>query len=80
MHGVGSVFMDELFSLVWKELLAKSKKISTIVYKALKLIKALGLNYDSIHACLHRCVFFTNTLTSSQVCSKCSDNIFMDGS
>jgi hypothetical protein len=52
----------------------------TNVYEALNLIKALGLNYDSIHACPNGCVLFRNTSRGSKVCLKCNNNKFVDGS
>jgi hypothetical protein len=80
MHGVSSVFMNELFSLLWKELLPKGNKMRTTLYEAFKLIKALSLSYDSIHACPNGCVLFWDTLKGSRVCPKCNINRFVDGS
>ncbi len=67
MHGVSNVLMDELFSLLRKELLPKMNKMPTTLYEAFKLIKALGLSYDSIDACPNGCVLFRNTLRGSQI-------------
>ncbi len=58
VHGVSNNFMDELFSLLWKELLPKGNKMPATTYEALKIIKVFGLSYDSIHACTNGCVFF----------------------
>jgi hypothetical protein len=55
VHVVNNAFMDEPFSLLWKELLPKDNKMPTSTYKALKLNKAIGLSYDSIHACTNGC-------------------------
>jgi hypothetical protein len=52
VHGVNNVFMNELFSLLHLEL-PKVNKMSATTYEALKLVKTLGLNYDSIHACFY---------------------------
>jgi hypothetical protein len=52
----------------------------TTIYEALKLIKALGLNYDTIHACPNNCILFGDMLKGSQVCPKCISNKFMNGS
>jgi hypothetical protein len=51
VHGVSNIFMNELFSFLHFDLLPKVNKMSAITYEALKLVKTLGLNYDSIHAC-----------------------------
>ncbi len=50
--------MDEVFYLLRKELLPKRYKMPITMHEALKLIKALGLSYDSIHACPNGCVLF----------------------
>ncbi len=63
-----------------KEFLTKGNKTSTTVYEAPKLIKALGLNYDTIHARPNNCILFEDMLKGSQVCPKCISNKFMDGS
>jgi hypothetical protein len=52
----------------------------TTSYEAFKLIKSLGLSYESIHACANGCVFFHGTLRCLKVCPKCGTNRFMDGS
>jgi hypothetical protein len=44
VHRVSNVFMDELFSLLRTKLLPKGNKILVTTYKALELIKGLGLN------------------------------------
>jgi hypothetical protein len=53
VHRVNNVFMNELFSLLHLELLPKVNKMLAITYEALKLVKTLGLNYDSIYACTY---------------------------
>lgn len=62
--------MDELFSLLWKELLPKGNKMPATTYEALKVIKVLGLSYDSIHACTNGCVFFSYALKNGAITSK----------
>jgi hypothetical protein len=78
VHGVSNVLIDELFSLL-QELLPKGNKMSTTSYETLKLIKTLGSNYDSIHACPNGCVLFRDRLKQSEMCPKCSSNKFVDG-
>jgi hypothetical protein len=80
IHGLTNVFMDELFSLLQKELLPKGNKTPITTYEALKLIKELGLSYDSIHTCTNGCVFFLGTLKDSRVCPKCNTSRFVDES
>jgi hypothetical protein len=80
VHAVNYAFMDEPFSLLWKELLPKDSKMPISTYEALKLNKAIGLSYDSIHACTNGCVLFQGTLLHLQVCPKCGTNRFVDAS
>lgn len=53
LYVVSNVFINDILVLLQKELLTKDNKMLAIVYEALMLIKVLGLNYDSIHACTH---------------------------
>jgi len=53
VHGVSNAFMNELFSFLHLELLPKVSKMLTTTYEALKLVKTLGLNYDTFHACTY---------------------------
>jgi hypothetical protein len=49
-------------------------------YQAMKLVKALGLNYEPILACTNACVFFRGALKQSHVYPKCDVNRYVDGS
>jgi hypothetical protein len=80
VHGVSNVFMDKLFSLLKMELLPKGNNMPTTIYEALKLIKELGLNYDSTHNCTNGCVFFRGTLKDCKVYPKCNTNRYMEES
>jgi hypothetical protein len=80
VHGVSNVFMDELFSLLQKGLLPNGNKMPTTSYEASKMVKALGLFYDSIHACPSGCVLFPGTLAHEWLCPTCNNNRFVDGS
>jgi hypothetical protein len=52
----------------------------TTTYEALKLIKELGLSYDSIHIYINGCVFFQGTLEDFKVCPKCNTNKYVEKS
>lgn len=80
VHCISNASMDELFSLLWKELLPNANKMPTTTYQASNIVKALGLSYDSIHACPNGCVLFGGTLAHEQMFPKCNNNQFMDGS
>ncbi len=79
VHNVSNIFMDELFSLLKKELLPKNNKMPSTFYEAYKLIKSFGLIYDSIHACVNGCALFRRTLKHVHVCPKCDSNRYVDG-
>jgi hypothetical protein len=67
MHVVNNASMDELFSLLQKRLLPKDNKMPTSTYEAIKLIKAIGLSYDSIHACTNGCLFSKHLIALANV-------------
>jgi hypothetical protein len=80
VHGVTHTFMDELFSLLRKKLLSKNNKMLTSSYEARKLIKSLGLTYDSIHAYVNGCVLFRKKNKHIHVCPKHNTSRFVEGS
>ncbi len=80
IHGISNSFMDELFSLLLKELLPKGNRMLVTTYEALKIIKVLILSYDLIHACTNDYVFFQDALKFVQQCPKCSTDRFVEGS
>jgi hypothetical protein len=47
-------------------------------YEALKLIKELGLSFDSIHNYIIGCVFFPGTLKDYRMCPKCNTNKYVE--
>jgi hypothetical protein len=67
VHGVVHTFMDELSSLLKNELLPNNNKMPTTSYEAHKLIKSLGLTYESIHAYTNGCVFFRESLKPNTI-------------
>ncbi len=58
----------------------KNNKMPTTIYEAQKIVKSLGLTYESIHACSNGCVFFQDNYKHVQVCLKCNTSRFMEGS
>lgn len=80
VHGISNAFMDELFSLLWKQLLPNENKMPTTIHEASKMVKALGLSYDSTHASPNGCVLFGGTLAHEWMCLKCNNNWFVDRS
>lgn len=80
VHGVTHTFMDELFSLLQKKLLPNNNKMLTSSYKVRKLIKSLGLTYDSIHASANGCVLFREKYKHIHVRPKCNTSRVVEGS
>jgi hypothetical protein len=80
VHGVIHTFMDDFFSLLQKELLPKNNKMLTSSYEVHKLIKSLGLTYDSIHAYVNGCVLFRKKYKHIHVCPKYNTSRFAEGS
>jgi hypothetical protein len=80
IHGVNNILMDALFSLLKIKLLPKRTRCQPKLMKPLKLIKQLGLNYDSIHNYIDGCVFFQGTLKDCRVCPKCNTNKYVEKS
>jgi hypothetical protein len=48
------------------------------MYEAQKLLRALKVPYDQIHACLKGCVLFMKEYTESKYCPKCKSSRFME--
>ncbi len=78
VHGVAHTFMDEIISLLKNELLPKNNKMPTTSYEAHKLIKSLGLTYESIHAYTNGCVLFQQSLKPTIICPKCNTSRYME--
>ena len=80
VHGVSNNFVDELFSFLKQDLLPRSNTLPNSRYEACKVIKTLGLAYDTIHACEMGCVLFRNELANATHCPKCQLSRYVEGS
>jgi len=57
IHGMSNLYMNKLLKYLLIVLLPMRNMLSSSHYKAKKLIRKLGLNYNIIHACPNGCVF-----------------------
>ena len=80
VHGVSNNLTDELFSLLGQDLLPRGNTMPKSRYEAYKIVKKLGLAYDTIHACEDGCVLFRKDLASATSCPKCMKSRFVTGS
>jgi hypothetical protein len=62
---IGSLLLDD-------HILPKS------MYEAQKLLRALKMTYEQIHACPKGCVLFTKEYAEAKYCPKCKSSRFME--
>ncbi len=78
VHGVSNKFANELFTFLHLHLLLGNNCLLNNYYVAKTLIKRLGLDCKSIHACSKRCVLFQGTYKDCVQCSKCEVPCYKD--
>ena len=72
MHGASSVLIDEVLTLLSKVLLPRVNSLPTTEYEASKLLKKLGLNYQTIDVCPNHCLLFRGPVYGDMDrCPKC---------
>jgi transcription initiation factor IIE alpha subunit len=59
-------------------LLPKNHVLSKTMYEAHKLLKALKMSYEQIHACPNGCVLFREELNEAKYCPKCKASRFLE--
>jgi hypothetical protein len=59
-------------------LLPKNHVLPKTMYEAHKLLKALKMPYEQIHACPNRCVLFREELKEAKYCPKCKASRFLE--
>jgi len=72
------MFGDELFSLLKLDLFPRDNTLPKSLYEAKTIVKQLGLNYNSIHACYNGCVLFRGELRGATSCPKCKRSRFIE--
>jgi hypothetical protein len=78
IHGVSNKFADQIFVLFRLHLLPGENRLPKNYHAAKSLIRRLGLNYNTIHACVGGCVLFRGPLENAVRCPKCSAPRYKD--
>jgi hypothetical protein len=68
---------DVLLTVIGR-LLPEDHVLPKSMYEAQKLLHALKITYEQIHACLKGCVLFRKEYTKAKYCSKCKSSRFME--
>ena len=78
IHGVSDKFADQLFALFRLHLLPGENKLPKNYHAAKSMIRKLGLNYNTIHACVGGCVLFRGPYENATHCPKCNKTRYKD--
>lgn len=78
IHEVNNKFADQLFALFNLHLLPGKNRLPKNYYVAKSMIRKLGLNYNTIHACEGGCVLFRWTYENDVCCPKCNKARYKD--
>ena len=70
-HGVSNMFMNELLMLLSLSILPVGNCLPKTEYEASKILRKLGLAYNSIHACPRGCCLFKGDLEELDKCPVC---------
>jgi hypothetical protein len=68
---------DDLLTVIGS-LLPEDHVLPKSMYKAQKLLRALKMMYEQIHACPISCVLFRKEYTEAKYCPKCKSSRFME--
>jgi hypothetical protein len=68
---------DGLF-IVIGSLLPEDHVLPKSMYETQKLLRALKMTYEQIHACPKGCVLFRKEYAEAKYCSKCKSSRFME--
>jgi hypothetical protein len=79
-HGISNMFVDEFFSLLRFNLFPRDNTLPKSLYEINTIVKWLGLNYNSIHACYNGCVLFKGELKDSKAWPKCKKSRYIERS
>ena len=69
--------INEVFKLLHEIILPQGNTLPCSEKEATRMLRKLGLVYDTIHCCPHNCVLFRGTLVDVSVCPKCNANRFV---
>jgi hypothetical protein len=76
-HNMSRDAFDGLLTVIGS-LLLEDHILPKSMYKAQKLLSALKIMYEQIHACLKGCVLFRKEYAEAKYCPKCKSSRFME--
>ena len=72
VHNASSVLINEIFSLLSTMILPKVNSFPVSEYEASKMLKKLGLTYETIHVYPNQCILFRGPQYGAlETCPKC---------
>ena len=80
IFGVPNACVDKLLKLLKHDLLPKENTCPPSHYEAKKLVRKLGLNYNTIHACKNGHCLFRNELKDAKECPQCKESQYVPNS
>ena len=72
-YGWSNISFSKLLKAL-KDILPSPNDLSTSMYDAKKMLVALGMNYEKIHACPNHCCLYRKEYANTIVCSECSES------
>ena len=76
---VSNKFTNELLQFLASDLLPQANKLPPSHYEARKMIKKLGLEYNSILTCPNGCVLYEEGNVDLNACPQCSKSRWIEG-
>lgn len=70
-HGVSNACVDELMQALHCQILPQPNTLPSSERQSTRLLRALGLGYNIIHACLRGCVLFRGVFAGLNRCPTC---------
>ncbi|CAL9019318.1 unnamed protein product [Prunus brigantina] len=77
-HGMSDVCFTELL-ILQGDLLPEGNTIPTSMYEAKKILCALGLSYEKMHACPNDCILYRKEYEDSTTCPTCGISRWKEG-
>ncbi|KAA0038846.1 transposase [Cucumis melo var. makuwa] len=72
-YGWSNISFSKLLKAL-KDILPSPNDLSTSMYEAKKMLVALGMKYEKIHACPNHCCLYRKEYANTIVCSECSES------
>ncbi|KAA0040432.1 transposase [Cucumis melo var. makuwa] len=72
-HGWSNISFSELLKAL-KDILSSPNDLPTSMYEAKKMLGALGMEYEKIHACPNDCCLYRKEYANAIVCPECGES------